>query len=191
MMDVAATAAELARFLRRNREAPLAIAIGAATSLVVSAFIWTTELLGARLYTARSPAWMRLVFPTAGALVSGLLLHRFFPDARGSGIPLGREGPSVQIGAGIASEAGRRIGLRRQETSSLIPMGTAAALAAAFNTPIAGVLFTLEEVLGNMHARILGGVVLASASSWLVLHLLLGDEPLFRVPACQLGSRGG
>lgn len=221
MMDVAATAAELARFLRKNREAPLAIAIGAATSLVISAFIWTTELLGARLYTAQSPAWMRLIFPTAGALLSGLLLYRFFPDARGSGIPqtkaalftgrtvslrttigkflccsvslgsgisLGREGPSVQIGAGIASEAGRRIGLRQQETSSLIPMGTAAALAAAFNTPIAGVLFTLEEVLGNMHARILGGVVLASASSWLVLHLLLGDEPLFHVPAYQLGS---
>ncbi len=193
--------------------------IGVTASLVIVAFIGTTEMLGARLYTAQSPAWMRLVFPAAGALLSGLLLYRFFPDARGSGIPqtkaalftgravslrttlgkffccsvslgsgiaLGREGPSVQIGAGIASEAGRRLGLSESETAALMPMGTAAALAAAFNTPIAAVLFTLEEVLGNLHARILGGVVLASASSWLVLHLLLGDQPLFRVPAYRL-----
>lgn len=204
---------------RQNREAPLAVAIGVTASLVIVAFIWMTEMLGARLYTAQSPAWMRLVFPTLGALLSGLLLYRFFPDARGSGIPqtkaalftgrtislrttfgkficcsvslgsgisLGREGPSVQIGGGIASEAGRRLGLSETQMAALIPMGTAAALAAAFNTPIAAVLFTLEEVLGNMHARILGGVVLASASSWLVLHLLLGDQPLFRVPAYRL-----
>ncbi len=210
----------LAQSLTAHREAPLAILTGIATSLAIVAFIWATELVGARLYTPDSPAWMRLAFPAAGSLLSGLLLYRFFPDARGSGIPqtkaalftgrtvslrttigkflccsvslgsgisLGREGPSVQIGAGVASEAGRRLGLKQREISALIPMGTAAALAAAFNTPIAGVLFTLEEVLGNMHARILGGVVLASASSWLVLHLLLGDAPLFHVPAYRLG----
>jgi H+/Cl- antiporter ClcA len=75
-------AASIVRFIRTNREAPLAILIGVTTSLVISAFIWTTELLGARLYTSSSPAWMRLVFPAAGALLSGLLLYRFFPDAR-------------------------------------------------------------------------------------------------------------
>ncbi|GIU75126.1 MAG: transport integral membrane protein [Bryobacteraceae bacterium] len=220
-MDFSSRAAALVRFLKKNREAPLAILIGVVTSLVIAAFIWTTELVGARLYTAESPAWMRLIFPAAGALFSGLLLYRYFPDARGSGIPqtkaalftgrtvslrtaigkfvccsvslgsgisLGREGPSVQIGAGIVSGIGRRVGLKEREASTLIPMGAAAALAAAFNTPIAGVLFTLEEILGDMHARIFGGVVLASASSWLVLHLLLGDEPLFHVPAYRLGS---
>ncbi|MGB9609633.1 MAG: chloride channel protein, partial [Bryobacteraceae bacterium] len=86
-MDLSSRAATLARFLKKNREAPLAILIGIATSLVIAAFIWTTELVGARLYTAESPAWMRLLFPAAGALFSGLLLYRFFPDARGSGIP--------------------------------------------------------------------------------------------------------
>jgi CIC family chloride channel protein len=69
---------------------------------------------------------------------------------------------------------------------SLLPVGVAAALAAAFNTPIAAVLFSLEEVLGDLHAPVLGSIVLSSATSWIVLHLLLGDEPLFHVPAYHL-----
>ncbi|MEW5984496.1 MAG: chloride channel protein [Acidobacteriota bacterium] len=103
-----------------------------------------------------------------------------------SGIALGREGPSVHVGAGIASALGRRLGLGPSRVRTLVPIGSSAALAAAFNTPIAAVLFSLEEVMGNMHAPVLGSIVLSSATSWLVLHLLLGDEPLFHVPAYQL-----
>jgi CIC family chloride channel protein len=103
-----------------------------------------------------------------------------------SGIALGREGPSVQVSAGIASVLGRRLGLSPRSVKALVPIGAAAALAAAFNTPIAAVLFTLEEVMGDMHAPVLGSIVLSSATSWIVLHLLLGDEPLFHVPSYQL-----
>jgi len=78
------------------------------------------------------------------------------------------------------------MGLSPATTKSLVPIGAAAALAAAFNTPIAAVLFTLEEVMGDLHARVLGAIVLSSATSWMVLHMLLGDEPLFHVPAYQL-----
>jgi CIC family chloride channel protein len=69
---------------------------------------------------------------------------------------------------------------------ALLPVGCSAALATAFNTPIAAVLFSLEEILGDMHAPVLGAVVLSSATSWIVLHLILGDQPLFHVPAYQL-----
>ncbi|HEY1239200.1 MAG TPA: chloride channel protein [Bryobacteraceae bacterium] len=198
----------------------LTLIIGAVVSLVVVAFILLTENLGTRLYPAGGAPWRRLLIPVAGALGTGFFLFRYFPNARGSGIPqtkvalflrdgyisfrtvvgkfslcslslasgiaLGREGPSVQVGAGIASVLGRRLGLSTVSVKSLVPAGAAAALAAAFNTPISAVLFSLEEVMGDMQAPVLGSIVLSSATSWIVLHLLLGDEPLFHVPAYQL-----
>ena len=103
-----------------------------------------------------------------------------------SGIALGREGPSVHVGAGISSVIGRRLGLSRDQVRWLLPVGTSAALAAAFNTPIAAVLFSLEEIIGDMHAPVLGSVVISSATSWMVLHLVLGDEPLFHVASYHL-----
>ena len=198
----------------------LALVIGALTGLAVVAFILLTERVGMRLYPPGSAAWHRLLFPTAGSLVIGYLLFRYFPIARGSGvpqtkaalyagegritmrtvlgkffctsatlasgIPLGREGPAVQVGAGIASVLGRNLGMRSEKVKALVPVGAAAAVAAAFNTPLAAVLFALEEIVGDLHAPVLGTVVLASATSWGVLRLLLGNHPLFRVPQYQL-----
>ena len=124
----------------------LALVIGALTGLTVVAFILLTERAGMRLYPVGGARWRRLVFPVGGSLAIGYLLSRYFPNARGSGvpqtkaalfarggritmrtvvgkffctsatlasgIPLGREGPAVQVGAGIASVLGRRLGLR-------------------------------------------------------------------------------
>jgi CIC family chloride channel protein len=104
----------------------------------------------------------------------------------GGGVALGREGPSVQIGAGIASFLARRAKLETRDVQALVPIGAAAALAAAFNTPMAAVLFTLEEIMGDLNARVLGSVVIGAATSWMVLHLYLGDAPLFRVPPYSL-----
>jgi chloride channel protein, CIC family len=198
----------------------LSILIGALTGLAVVAFIVLTERLGMRLYPTGSAAWRRVLVPVAGSFGMGYLLFRYFPDARGSGvpqtkaalyardgvislrtvvgkffctaatlasgIPLGREGPSVQVGGGIASVLGRRLGLRPENVKALIPVGAAAAIAAAFNTPLAAVVFALEEIVGDLNAPVLGSVVLASATSWLVLRLLLGNNPLFQVPQYQL-----
>ncbi len=200
----------------------LTLLIGALVGLVVVAFILITERFGARLYPAGGAPWRRLVVPVVGSLGMGYLLYRFFPNARGSGvpqtkaalyahggrislrtvfgkffctsvtlasgIPLGREGPAVQVGAGIASVLGRNLGLRPEKVKALIPVGAAAAIAAAFNTPLAAVLFALEEVVGDLHAPVLGSVVLASATSWAMLRLILGNNPLFKVPQYQLVS---
>jgi CIC family chloride channel protein len=198
----------------------LTLLIGALVGLAVVAFIVLTERFGAHLYPAGAAPWRRLLVPTVGSLAMGYLLYRYFPDARGSGvpqtkaalyaregkitlstvfgkffctsvtlasgIPLGREGPAVQVGGGIASVLGRALGLRPERVKALVPVGAAAAVAAAFNTPLAAVLFALEEVVGDLHAPVLGSVVLASATSWGVLRLLLGNDPLFQVPQYQL-----
>ena len=81
---------------------------------------------------------------------------------------------------------GRWLRLSPDKIKALLPVGAAAAVAAAFNTPLAAVLFALEEVVGDLHAPVLGSVVLASATSWAVLRLLLGNDPLFKVPQYQL-----
>ena len=85
-----------------------------------------------------------------------------------------------------SSVISRRLGVSRSLVKSQLVAGSAAALAAAFNTPIAAVLFALEEITGDLHAPVLGSVVLSSATAWMVLHLFLGDEPLFHVSGYKL-----
>src|SRR5579863_1093610 len=65
----------------------LSIVIGALTGLAVVAFIVLTERLGMRLYPVGSAAWRRVLIPVLGSLGMGYLLYRYFPDARGSGVP--------------------------------------------------------------------------------------------------------
>jgi CIC family chloride channel protein len=104
----------------------------------------------------------------------------------GSGHSMGREGPSVQIGAGLASVIGRWLRLSPERLQELVPVGAAGALAAAFNTPVAAVIFSLEEIIGDMNATLLGSTVVASVASVIVERSLLGNEPLFRVPTYHL-----
>ena len=199
----------------------LNLGIGALVGAVIVSFIVVTEWLTEVMIHGQALGAVRFAAPVLGALAAGFLMHRWFGEARGSGIPqtkaalvandgripfrtafgkyvcgvltlgagipLGREGPSAQIGAGIASSVGEALGLDTEQRRQLIPVGTAAAIAAAFNTPIAAILFSLEEIVGNLHARVLGSVVLSAVASWLVLRLSLGDEPLFSVPAYELG----
>lgn len=106
--------------------------------------------------------------------------------AIGSGQSLGPEDPSLQMGAGMASALGRRLGLSREKLRLLAPLGAAGGLAAAFNAPISAVLFVIEEVIGTWSASALGAIVLAAVSSAVVMRWFLGNEPLFRVPAYSL-----
>ncbi|MGE3177285.1 MAG: chloride channel protein [Vicinamibacterales bacterium] len=104
----------------------------------------------------------------------------------GAGHSMGREGPSVQIGAGLASAVGRWLRLSPARVRELVPVGAAGALSAAFNTPVSAVIFALEEIIGDLNATLLGSTVVASVAAVIVERALLGNEPLFRVPAYHL-----
>ncbi len=110
--------------------------------------------------------------------------------AIGSGQSLGPEDPSLQIGAGLASFMGRKLKLSRERLRLIAPVGAAAGLAAAFNSPITAVLFVIEEVVGRWSAGILGAIVLSAISSVVVERWFLGDAPLFRVPQYHLAHPG-
>lgn len=104
----------------------------------------------------------------------------------GSGHSMGREGPSVQIGAGLASAIGQWLKLSPERIRELVPVGAAGALSAAFNTPVAAVLFALEEIIGNLNAPLIGSTVIASVAAVVVERSILGNAPLFHVPAYHL-----
>jgi CIC family chloride channel protein len=100
----------------------------------------------------------------------------------GTGSSLGREGPTVQICAGIASLLGRVARVSPRSARRLLPVGAAAGVAAAFNAPIAAVTFTVEEIVGSLDRSVLSGVIVAAAAAAAVERGLLGEDPVFRVP---------
>lgn len=125
-----------------------------------------------------------------GYIASDTVIGKFICSALaiGSGQSLGPEDPSLQIGAGLASAIGRKLKLSRERLRLVAPVGAAAGLAAAFNSPITAVLFVIEEVIGRWSAGILGAVVLSAISSVVVERWFLGDAPLFRIPQYRLSS---
>ncbi|AMY08334.1 H(+)/Cl(-) exchange transporter ClcA [Luteitalea pratensis] len=100
----------------------------------------------------------------------------------GTGTPLGPEDPALLMGAGIASRLGRVFNLSQRSMRLIAPTGAAAGIAAAFNTPITGVLFVMEEVVAGFDAAVMGSIVLAAVSSVVTSRLFLGDSPLFSAP---------
>jgi CIC family chloride channel protein len=90
------------------------------------------------------------------------------------------------MGAGIASVLGRNLQLSREKLRLLAPLGAAAGLAAAFNAPISAVIFVIEEIIGTWSSGILVGVVLAAASSVVVMRLFMGAAPMFRIPEYKM-----
>lgn len=97
----------------------------------------------------------------------------------GTGSSLGREGPTVHICAGIATSLGRLFALSPQNTRRLVPVGSAAGIAAAFNAPIAAVTFTIEELVGGLDETVLSGVVVAAAVAAVIERTVLGEHAVF------------
>lgn len=100
----------------------------------------------------------------------------------GAGASVGREGPIVHMGATLGSRVARRLRLGMGDGRTLLGCGVAAAVAAAFNAPIAGVFFALEVVVGHYALRAFSPVVVASVTGTVISRALHGDNLAFDLP---------
>ncbi len=103
--------------------------------------------------------------------------------AIGAGLALGREGPTVQMGASLAQLIGRTFGLSWRDCRALLAAGAGAGLATAFNAPLAGAVFVLEELVQAFDPRVAVAALAASATAISVVRAALGDRPDFLVSA--------
>jgi chloride channel protein, CIC family len=100
----------------------------------------------------------------------------------GSGGAAGSEGPVAVLGAALASFLGRAFRFDPARTKIMVAAGAAAGISAAFNAPLAGAFFALEEILGSLAVGAFPPVVVASVVAAVVSHSFLGNNPAFPVP---------
>ena len=110
--------------------------------------------------------------------------------AIGAGLALGREGPTVQMGASLAHLVGRIFRRNWPDCRVLIAAGAGAGLGTAFNAPIAGAVFVLEELVQQFERRIAIAALGASATAIGVARLLIGDTPDFHLIGIGYGDAG-
>ncbi len=100
--------------------------------------------------------------------------------AIGSGLALGREGPTVHIGASLGHLIGKAFRCNDNECRVLLAAGAGAGLATAFNAPIAGAVFVLEELIGDFDVDVIIATLGASAGAISIARVFLGQSPDFR-----------
>ncbi|MFV9615826.1 MAG: chloride channel protein [Gammaproteobacteria bacterium] len=105
-----------------------------------------------------------------------------------SGHSVDREGPGVHLGAANAALIGRKINLTEDEDYLLAAAGGAAAIAAAFNTPLAGVIFVIEVLRVRYAIHNIVPVIVASVVGTVISRIVYGQSPAFEVPALSIGS---
>ena len=103
-----------------------------------------------------------------------------------SGHSVGREGPSIHIGAATASLMGQKLGLPNNSIRTLVACGASAAIAASFNTPLAGVIFAMEVVMMEYTISGFAPVILAAVSATTLNRLVFDSLPTFIVPELSL-----
>ncbi|GAB4481020.1 MAG: hypothetical protein Kow00124_28320 [Anaerolineae bacterium] len=100
----------------------------------------------------------------------------------GTGGSVGREGPIVQIGAAAGSTLGQALRLPEERIRNLVACGAAGGIAATFNAPIAGVIFALEVILGELNVGHVGTIVISAVTANTLTRAILGTEYAFPVP---------
>ena len=129
--------------------------------------------LEAVLHRFREMKWRR-VLPIK--FVGGLL-------ALGSGMALGREGPTVQMGGAVGAAVADGLKSPTRERLTLMAAGAGAGLAAAFNAPLSGLIFVLEEVQKDFRQAVFGAAFVAAAVANIVARSASGQLPVFAVPS--------
>ncbi len=117
----------------------------------------------------------------AGETVSNIV-------ALGSGASMGREAPTVALGAALASQLGQFLRMNEQQMRVLLGCGVAAAIAASFNAPIAGALFALEVILSDYTIATFSPIVLAAVIATVITRAEIGNFPAFEVPGFFMDS---
>lgn len=155
------------------------------------ALISAAAALAAWLVRRFSPKAAGSGIPQVEAAIAGdaapagpsILPVKFFGGilAIGGGLALGREGPSVQMGAALGTLTGRFFRLGEPDTLALLAAGAGAGLATAFNAPIAGAVLVLEELVRRYDPRIALAALGASGGAIAVSRPLLGQAPDFAV----------
>lgn len=152
-----------------------------ATSLLVGALLHalTPDAAGSGIPQVKTAYWKELgniqFKPVLVKFAAGIL-------SIGGGNSLGREGPSVFIGSGVAANAAGAFGTPLRSRRGAAVIGASAGLAAAFNAPLAAITFVIEEIVGELNSRYLGPVVVSSVIGAFVVYALIGRQPAFSLP---------
>jgi len=136
------------------------------------------------------PEVMEAIALKNGVIRPRVVIAKLFASAIciGSGGSVGREGPVIQIGSSIGSTVGQFLGVTAQRVKIFVACGAAAGIAAAFNAPIAGALFSVEIILGDFGVAQFSPIVISSVMATVVSRHFLGDFPAFEVPHYHLVS---
>lgn len=156
-------------------------------ALYILSFIIIAYLL--KLIVAREPMCTGSGIPQIKGILQGDMSMRWFSVlwskiiggvlAIGAGMSLGREGPSVQIGACVGQGLSQTSRRTRFESRILMTAGAGAGLAAAFNAPLAGVIFGLEEMQKTISPALLLTGITASITAATVTEVVFGMSPVF------------
>jgi CIC family chloride channel protein len=136
------------------------------------------------------PEVMQAIALRGGRMRPRLVVAKVLASAAciGSGGSAGREGPIVQVGAALGSSLAQAFRFSEARIRNLVACGAAAGISATFNAPIAGVIFSLEIVLGELRLGDLSSVVISAVTAAVLARSVLGDRPAFSIPKYTLVS---